>query len=103
MKESKISMLVHSYELFKMKPEENIGDMLTRFTNIVNDLNPLGKMYTNSNLVRKVLRSLPKTWEAKVTAIQDAKDLTKLPLEELVGSLMTHEITTERKIQKGEV
>ena len=69
MKESKISMLVHSYELFKMKSEENIGDMLTRFTNIVNDLNALGKVYTNSDLVRKVLRSLPKTWEAKVTTI----------------------------------
>ena len=25
-------------------------------------------------------------------AIQEAKDLTKIPLEELIGSLMTHEI-----------
>ncbi|ERM97173.1 hypothetical protein AMTR_s00255p00016970, partial [Amborella trichopoda] len=31
--------------------------------------------------------------EAKVTAIQEAKDLTRLPLEELLGSLMTHELT----------
>ena len=29
--ESKISMLVHSYELFKMKQEENITEMFTRF------------------------------------------------------------------------
>ena len=33
--------------------------------------------------------------EAKVTAIQEAKDLSKLPLEELIGSLMTHEITMQ--------
>ena len=27
-----------------------------------------------------------------MTAIQEAKDLTKFPLDELIGSLMTHEI-----------
>ena len=41
----------------------------------------------------KILRSFPKKWEIKVITIQEAKDLTKLPLEELIGSLMTQEIT----------
>ena len=41
--------------------------------------------------VRKFLSSLPKTWKAKVTTIQEAKDLTKLPQHEPIGSLMTHE------------
>uniref|UniRef100_A0A2N9FE41 UBN2 domain-containing protein n=1 Tax=Fagus sylvatica TaxID=28930 RepID=A0A2N9FE41_FAGSY len=41
----------------------------------------------------KNLRSLPKNWEAKVTAIQEAKDLKVLSLDELMGSLMTHEVT----------
>ncbi|KAL6319912.1 hypothetical protein AAG906_036986 [Vitis piasezkii] len=39
---------------------------------------------------------------AKVTAIQEAKDLTKLPLEELIGSLMTYEINLAKKQQEGE-
>ena len=67
--------------------------MFTSFTNIVNVLKNLGKVYSTSENVRKILKSLPKSWEAKLTAIQEAKDLTKLPLDELVGSLMTHEIT----------
>ena len=37
-------------------------------------------------------RSLPKGWRAKVMSVQEAKDLTKLPLAEFVGSFMTHEI-----------
>lgn len=98
-KESKISMLVHNYELFKMDANESITDMFTRFTNIINALKGLGKVYTTSENVRKILRSLPKTWEAKVTAIQEAKDLTKLPLEELIGSLMTHEITMKEHLE----
>ena len=92
-KETKINMLVHKYELFKIEHDESITAMFTRFTDIINGLKSLGKSYTNSELVRKILRSLPRTWEAKVTAIQEAKDLNTLPLEELLGSLMTHELS----------
>ena len=99
-KETKISMLVHNYELFKMEKNEPIGDMFTRFTHILNALKNLGKVYSTSENVRKILRSLPKSCEAKVTAIQEAKDLTKLPLDELVGSLMTHEITMKGHMEE---
>ena len=60
MKESRIDMLVHSYELFKINSDESISSMFTRFTEIVNSLKSLGKTYTNSELVRKILRCLPK-------------------------------------------
>ncbi|XP_038895919.1 uncharacterized protein LOC120084093 [Benincasa hispida] len=99
-KESKISMLVHNYKLFKMDANETISEMFTRFTNIVNVLKGLGKSYTTSENVRKILRSLPKSWEAKVTGIQEAKDLSKLPLEELVGSLMRHEIIMKANVEE---
>ena len=36
-KESKINMLVHKYELFKIEPNESILGMLTRFTDIINN------------------------------------------------------------------
>jgi hypothetical protein len=98
-KETKINMLVHSYELFKMKQEESISDMVTRFTNIINGLKALGKSYSNSELVRKLLRSLPSSWSPKVTAIEEAKNLNLLSLDELVGSLMTHEIKMIQDIE----
>ena len=101
-KESKINMLVHRYKLFKMDACESISDMFTRFTDIVNGLKSLGKSYDNTDLVRKVLRSLPRTWEAKVTAIQEAKDLNTLPLEELLGSLMTHELQVKQHVNDEE-
>ena len=41
---------------------------------------------------QKIAKKSTEKWEAKVTTIQEAKDLSKLPLEELIGSLMTHEI-----------
>ena len=50
----------------------------------------------------KILRSLPSKWHTKVTAIQEAKDLTKLPMEELIRSLITYEINLAKKLQEGE-
>ncbi|GAV80758.1 UBN2 domain-containing protein, partial [Cephalotus follicularis] len=90
-KESKISMRVHEYELFLMHDNESISDMFTRFTTIVNSLKNLGKNYSNQELVRKILRCLPRSWTPKVTTIEKAKDLSTLPLEQLLGYLMTHE------------
>ncbi|XP_028106101.1 uncharacterized protein LOC114305199 [Camellia sinensis] len=52
-KESRVSVLVHNYELFKMKLDENISQMFTRFTDIINNLKSLGKTYTNAEIVRK--------------------------------------------------
>ena len=60
-KESKINMLVHKYELFKMASNESITGVFTRFTDIVNNLKTLRKSYSDSDLVRKVLCSLPRS------------------------------------------
>ena len=96
-KNTKINMLVHTYEMFRMEPNESITDMYTRFTNIVNAMRSLGKVISNADLVNKILRSLPTSWDPKVTAIQEAKDVDKLPLEQLVGSLMTYELNLKQK------
>ncbi|KAJ6965957.1 hypothetical protein NC652_003748 [Populus alba x Populus x berolinensis] len=55
--------------------------MFTRMTTMTNSLYDLGRNNMNSNIVSKTLRSLLKTCDVKVMAIQKANDLTKLPLE----------------------
>ena len=58
-KESKINMLVHKYELFKIKPNESITGMYPCFTNIVNNLKNHCKSYIDSILFYNILHSLP--------------------------------------------
>jgi len=92
-KETKINMFDHQYKLFKMQPDESIKEIFTRFTNITNNLKSLGKTYTNEEMVRKILRCLPKNKSGpKVTAIEEAEDLKTLALDDLLGKLPTHEI-----------
>ncbi|GAV66913.1 UBN2 domain-containing protein, partial [Cephalotus follicularis] len=76
--------------------------MFTRFTNIINALQSLDKTFSNSELVRKILRCLPRSWMPKVTAIEEAKNLSILPLEDLLGSLMTYELTMQKRVKDEE-
>ncbi|GAV72639.1 zf-CCHC domain-containing protein/UBN2 domain-containing protein, partial [Cephalotus follicularis] len=55
----------HEFELFLMHDDESISDMFTRFTTIINSLKNLEKSYPNQELVRKILRCLPKCWTPK--------------------------------------
>ena len=42
--------------------------------------------------MRKVLRSLPERFHAKITSIKESKDIDKIPLMKLVGNLQTYEL-----------
>ena len=76
-----------------MHSNETIAQMFARFNTTISALYALGKSYTSTELVNKILRSFPKRYQSKVVAIREARNLSKLPLKELMGSLMTHEIT----------
>jgi len=71
--------------------------MFTRITIITNSLDAFSRTYTNVDIMSKIMRSLLKTWEAKVMKIREAKNLTKLSLEKLIGLLMTHKIIMEKQ------
>jgi len=85
---------MRKYELFEMGDKETVMEMYTCFTHIINELKSLGKSFTTEKLVRKILRFLPQSWEAKLTAIQDAKDMNKISLDKLIGNLQTYELRT---------
>jgi len=91
-REAKATMLVHQYELFRMKEDENIETMYSRFQTLVSGLQILKKSYVASDHVNKILRSLPAKWRPKVTAIEEAKDLNTLSVEYLISSLKCHDI-----------
>ena len=59
-KESKIIRYTQQYELFQMEQNKSVYSMYTRFTDIVNTLGALGKTFSNSEKVKKIIRSLPK-------------------------------------------
>jgi len=81
-REAKATMLIHQYELFTMKDDESIEAMYSRFQTLVSGLQILKKSYVAYDHVNKILRSLPARWRPKVTAIEEAKDLNTLSVED---------------------
>ncbi|GKA15026.1 UBN2 domain-containing protein [Tanacetum coccineum] len=74
-----------------------------RFNTIITSLKSLDEGYSSKNYVRKFLRALHPKWRAKVTTIEESKDLTSLSLDELIGNLKVHEmiIKKDSKIVKA--
>ncbi|KAL4335130.1 hypothetical protein GQ457_07G007280 [Hibiscus cannabinus] len=96
-KETKIGLLNLSYENFKMEPDEDIKKMFDRFSVIVNGLKGYGEIIPEDKLVRKLIYSLPESWDSKKTAIIEAKNLKTFKLDEIMGSLLTHELMNQGK------
>src|SRR6266487_4041961 len=89
---AKVRLLVQQYELFTMKPNEDIETMFSIFQTLVSNLRILNKSYTTSDHVWKILNSLTDKWRPKVTTIEEAKDLEKISLESLISNLKSHEM-----------
>ncbi|PKU76283.1 Retrovirus-related Pol polyprotein from transposon TNT 1-94 [Dendrobium catenatum] len=80
-----------------MKPSELIFEMYTRFTQIVTFLHALGRELINYKKVNKVLRCLPSSFDAKITAIIEFKDLNTYLIDNLLGSLIAYEKEINQK------
>ena len=52
----------------------------------------LGENISKPKIVRKILRSLPEWFHAKITAIEESKDIDTIPLTKLIGNLWTYEL-----------
>ncbi|XP_070036234.1 uncharacterized protein [Nicotiana tomentosiformis] len=85
-----------------MKDDESIQDMHTRFTSIINELYSLGEIIPRNKLLRKILSVLDGSWQSKVNAITEAKDLQKLTIDELIGNLKTYEMKNKKDHERRE-
>lgn len=70
-----------------MKHGESMNDFDETTSKIVNELNVLGKMYSNKEITLKVMCGLPKALDVKTMDMREFKDLHKLKLHDLFTDL----------------
>ncbi|GJY17818.1 retrovirus-related pol polyprotein from transposon TNT 1-94 [Tanacetum coccineum] len=73
--------------------------MARRFNTIITSLKELDESFSSRNHVSKFLRALPTKWRLKVTAIEESKDLSTLPLDKLIGNLKVYEVVLEKDLE----
>jgi len=83
-----------------MEEDESFDEFYTKLKDIVNSAFNLGEQIPEPKIVRKVLKSLLERFHAKIIAIEELKDINKIPLTELVGNLQTYVLDLTR-IGKG--
>src|SRR4030042_6792138 len=85
-----------------MRDDETIQDFHMSILDIANSSSALGESMSEEKLVRKILRSLPKKFDMKVTAIEEDQDITSMKVDELIGSLQNNEIVVNNRTDKKE-
>ena len=76
-KDSKFQRLTTSFEEIKMEEDESFDEFYAKLKNIVNSAFNFGETIPEPKIVRKVLRSLPERFHAKITTIEESKDIDK--------------------------
>ena len=84
-----------------MEEDESFDEFYAKLKDIVNLAFNLGETIHEPKIVRKVLESLPERFHAKITAIEESKDIEKILLIELVGNLQTYELGLSRIGKSG--
>ena len=86
-----------------MEEDESFDKFYAKLKDIVNSTFNLGETIPELKIVRKVLRSLPERFYAKITPIEESKDIDKIPSAKPVENLQTYELglTKIRKSSSG--
>ena len=102
-KDSKLLRLTTSFKEIKIEEDESFDEFYAKLKDKVNSAFNLGETIPKPKIVRKVFKSLPERFHAKITVIEESKDIDKIPLTELVGNLQTYELGLSRigKLGKG--
>ena len=85
--DSKLQRLTTSFEEIKMEEDESFDEFYAKLKDIVNSAFNLGGTILEPKIMRKVLKSLAERFHTKITAIEESKDIEKIPLTKLVGNL----------------
>ncbi|CAI9757422.1 unnamed protein product [Fraxinus pennsylvanica] len=97
-KNSKLQMLTTRFEEIRMREDEMFDTFYASFNDIVNSSFNLGERIPEPKIVRKILRSLPGRFRAKISAIEESKDINSIKVEQLVGSFQTYELTLDKSV-----
>ncbi|XP_028230846.1 uncharacterized protein LOC114411336 [Glycine soja] len=99
-KKIKLQTLRRQYELLQMEKNESVAEYITKVQTVVNSMKGYGEKITVQSVVEKVLRTMPPKFDHIVVAIEESKNLEELSLEELQGSLESHEQRMNERINE---
>jgi len=75
-----------------MGEDESFDSFYGKLNEIIIAMLNLGEKIEDAKVVRKILRYIPESFCAKVTVIEESKDLDEIKIQELIRSFQTYEL-----------
>nr|XP_048331607.1 uncharacterized protein LOC125422937 [Ziziphus jujuba var. spinosa] len=79
--------LIREFEVQKMRESETIKEYSDRLLSIANRVRLLGTAFSDSRIVQKILVTILEKFEATISSLENAKDLSSITLVELLNAL----------------
>ncbi|KAG8501874.1 hypothetical protein CXB51_004547 [Gossypium anomalum] len=92
--------LRRDFENLKMKEEETVKQYSDRIMAVVNSIRLLREQFSEARIVDKVLSTLPERYEAKISSLEDSRDLATISLTELINALYAQEQRRASRIEE---
>ncbi|XP_075479384.1 uncharacterized protein LOC142520266 [Primulina tabacum] len=89
-KENKLLVAIQKFDIIKTKTRESMNEYDEKVNRIINELNVVGKVYSNKEIALKVIRGLPKEWDVKTIAMRESKDLNMVELHDLFADIKAY-------------
>ncbi|XP_019430190.1 PREDICTED: uncharacterized protein LOC109337631 [Lupinus angustifolius] len=83
--------LIREFEMQRMRDLETIKEYFDKLLAIANNVRLLGTEFSDSRIVQKNLFTLPEKYEAVISSMKMAKDISSITLVELLNALQTQE------------
>ncbi|XP_039128991.1 uncharacterized protein LOC120265168 [Dioscorea cayenensis subsp. rotundata] len=96
----RIQALRQDLKTFQMRDDEGVQEYVSRLITITNHIKGLGHKLKEPEVVSKVLQSLAPKFDWVAVAIEESKEISKLSLDDLCGTLQAHEVRVNRSVMK---
>ena len=90
-KQMQVLNLKKNFEFLTMQEDETITKYSARIALIVNKIRSLCEEFLDARIVEKVLVTLPKRFESKISSLEESRDLSQISLVELMNALQAQE------------
>ena len=92
-------MLTTHFKKLEMSEDKSFDSFYGKLNEVVIGKSNLGEKTKDSKIVRKILQSLPESFRAKISAIEESKDLDEIKIQELIDSLQTYELSLSSQMK----
>ena len=97
MKEVRKDTLRHKFNMFHHVLNESLENQIQRFVHLTTEMKSAGLDLNQYEVNKKLLYSLPRSWDTNISIIKGAHKVERLSLNELISTIRSYELVNKQR------